>query len=142
MTVSRDVLYNITMPLGLLKEQQPDVANALIDSGGPWEVYSGYTWVEASSAGIHEPDYFPERVFRLRLSGKRPKKPMTDGEFIAAWVRYVRGGQPLFAALLAMAKWNDGGHEDALDLIDHPKPPMTDNEFIEAWVRHTPEEGK
>ena len=116
MTIDKKVLYEINMPFGLL---DPEIAQALKNSGGPWEFYGEKGWIEFDPAFRFSPG------ITCRL--KRPDPPMTTDEFIAAAMRtdggLVSDGDAwcVWQALLA---WSQGKHDEALRLIGHtPEAP-------------------
>lgn len=107
MTVSQETLYNNIIPFGLLEHHHPEVAQALIDSGGPWEFYSDDEW---STAGC-SPDYDAHcRGMAFRL--KRPEPPMTTDEFIALAVQRLNGWN-------AVKAWAKGNYDEARRLIGY-----------------------
>ena len=110
MTIDKEVLYNITMPFGLLKEHHPAIAQALKYSGGPWEFYGEKGWMKFDPTW----KFSPGVAYRL----KRPEPPMTTDEFIAIAVKAIVDTTTvsIWQALLA---WHEGRYDKALRLIGH-----------------------
>lgn len=111
MSIDKEVLYNITMPFGLLKEHHPEIAQALEYSGGPWEFYGEKGWIK------FDPTWKFSSVVTYRLT--RPEPPMTTGNFLTAVVGSVTFETSIAKTRLAVTEWSKGNYDEALRLIGH-----------------------